>query len=535
MLRRKRTNSRATPAKRSDNRSGSKFKMQPLDRAALITMALLSVAIVSMLLFSSRALPRVRTFSWQDKAVSANDIAFLMEFTQPVDSQSVEKNLTIDPPLPGKFSWVGRKMAYTLAVPAPYGEKYEISLPTARVINNEEKLEAFETAFKTRDRIFAYIGVEGEERGRLVMYNTTNQEKTILTDDASRVMNFKPYPERDRILYSATSDSQEPNSFPELYTVSTGLPATSKPPRWQFWRSGEPLPAGTTQKLLDNQTYQNLKFDLSLDGKVIVIQRVNRDKVSDAGPWVIADGKAPQKLETAPSGDFKIAPDSLSLLLQQGKGTAIISLDDTSTDGLAERSTNRKEQADELLGFLPDYGLALDVASDGSAAALVNFNQDDPEKQFTQSLFWVSNRGEEKELYQTEGGVISAQFSDDNKILYGLFSRPFSGEEYQLIPYLSAINVETGEVRELLEMPPQPDITVSLSPDGWAILFDEALASDSNAESPAENSKEAADRPTHRLWLLPLFNTLEERLSGEPIALPATELEIFGKHPEWLP
>ena len=529
MPRQKRPNLRTGQNSRRSNSKlykWGKSNWQPLDRAAAIAMVLFSIAIAVMLLFSSQALPRVRTFSWEDKAVGAEDIAFLMEFTQPVDTQSVEENLKIDPELPGKFSWAGRKMAYTLKGPAPYGEQYQVSLLTAKALNRKSGFERFQTAFKTRDRIFAYIGVEGEELGRLILYNVTSQQKTLLTDASQRVMNFEPYPGRDRILYLATptEGTETTGTSSDLYTVTTGLTALDKAPTWQFWRSSDaPVPAGKTQQLLDSQDYQNLKFDLSPDGKRVVIQRINRENPSDSGPWVLAEGQAPRKLETAPSGDFRIAPDGLSLLLQQGEGTAVVSLDDASTE--------QSEQAGELLDFLPDYGQTLDVAGDGSAAAFVNFNQDDPEKQFTQSLFWVSNRGEEKQLLQTDGSIVQAQFSNNNKVLYGLLERPVPGEDYQVVPYLSAINVSTGEVRELLEMPPQPDITVSLSPDGLAMLFDEALVGDSNAK----NSKDAAELPTHRLWLLPLFRSLEARQEGEPASLPATELEIFGRHPEWLP
>ncbi len=518
---------RKQPNPKSDKPASNSIAhhMQPLDRAATTVMGLLCAVIVSMLLLGSQALPQVRTFSWQNKAVSAEDIAFLVEFTQPVDPKSVEANLKIEPALPGKFSWAGRKMAYTLAVPAPYGEQYELSLPEARALSGQKGFKPFDVAFKTRDRIFVYVGVVAEERGRLVLYNMTTREKTLLTNAEQRVMDFQPYPERDRILYSSTKVAEETAAFAELYSVSTGLRPAADTPRWQFWRSREPAPAGTTQKLLDSEKYQNLKFDLSPDGKIIVVQRIGRDNPADSGPWVLAEGKAPRKLETGPSGDFRIAPDSLSLLLQQGQGTAVIDL------AVPTSTTKATKPSDELLDFLPDYGLALDVASDGSAAALVNFNQDDPEKQFIQSLFWVSNRGEEKLLLQTDGGVVSAQFSDDNEVLYCLLNRLIPGEEYRVVPYLTAVNIKTGKETELLELPPQPEVTVSLSPDGLAILFDEALVSDPNAE----NLKTTVERPTHRLWLMPLFSNLEERLSGNPIVLPPTDLEISGRRPEWLP
>lgn len=167
-------------------------RSQPLDRAASGTIAVLAVVISVMLLLGSQALIRVRSFSWQDSAIGSNDIAFMMNFTQPVNPKSVEENLIIEPELPGKFSWAGRRMAYTLAMPAPYGESYTISLPETTALNGRSEFEPFESEFHTRDRIFAYIGAEGEDQGRLILFNLTRKEKTRLTPEDQVVMNFKP-------------------------------------------------------------------------------------------------------------------------------------------------------------------------------------------------------------------------------------------------------------------------------------------------------------------------------------------------------
>lgn len=508
---------------------------QPLDSAARRMMVAVCVLITVMLLLGSQALLQVRSFSWQGKAVSPEDVAFLLTFTRPVVPESVEQNLQIEPKLLGKFSWAGRKMAYTLSVPAAYGETYKVSLPEAKSLIGQVGFQPFEATFKTRDRIFAYIGAEGEENGRIVLFNLTEKQKTLLTPEDQQVMDFKVYPDRDRILYSAVPNNDQDDGLlaaTQIYTITTGLGESARPPAWQIWRSTQPTTAGEIETLLTNDAYQNLKFDLSPDGNVIVVQRVGKENPADFGPWVLAQGEAPRKLDTEPGGDFTIAPDSASLLLQQGKGTAIIALaQNPSAEEASSEQSETPETSDELLDFLPDYGQTLDIANDGSAAALVNFNQDDPEKRFTQSLFLVSNQGKETQLLQTEGSILSAQFNQSNDILYCLINKLIEDEEeeFLVMPYLTAINIETGEAKKLIEMPPQSDITVALSPDGLAILFDEALANDAQA---VNNS---FDGPTHRLWLLPLFSTLEERLAGEPIPLPPTKLEIAGRNPTWLP
>ena len=321
----------------------------PLDRVASIVMLLVSVVIAIMLIVGSQALPQVRSFSWQGTPVKAEDVAFMLTFSQPMVPTSVEDNLVIEPPLDGKVSWAGRRMAYTLNAPAPYGERFEISLPTAQALNGQEGFEAFEADFKTRDRILAYIGASGDEAGRLVLFNLTQKEKTILTGADQTVLDFEPYPDRDRILYSAV-DSDVPTdriASAQLYTVATGIARDMAAPAWQFWRKEQPAEAGGVELILDNRKFQNLKFDLAPNGETIVVYRVNQETPSNAGPWVVQPGEDPRKLKTEPGGDFKIAPDSTSLLFQQGRGTAVIDLfpaeEETQPDSL-------------LLDFLPEYG-----------------------------------------------------------------------------------------------------------------------------------------------------------------------------------
>ncbi len=544
-------------SRRSGRSSGQSFG-QPLDRAASIAIALLALVITAMLLFGSQTLPRVRNFSWQNQPITTNDVAFLLNFSQPMEPRSVEENLRIEPELSGKISWAGRRMAYTLDLPAPYGETYQIDLPEAQALSGQAGFQPFSSEFKSRDRAFVYIGAEGDESGRLILFNLTKKEKTLLTPEGQLVLDFQPYPERDRILFSAVSTANDTDraATAELYTVTTGLAQPSAAPKWQLWQQRSTPEAGTTELVLDNRDYQNLKFDLSPDGNTIVIQRVKQNNPTDFGQWILQANQPPRKLDTEPGGDFRIAPDSSSLLLQQGQGTAILSLDPdigeaNNTVGEADNTKDESQPSgsDALIDFLPDYGLTLDIASDGSAAALVNFNQDDPDKRFTQTLFLVTNRGEEKPLLDTDGSIVSAQFDNDGKLLYSLITQLVREDNldnsdesseldpladsyediYQSSSYLAAVNVETGEAQKLIELPPQPEITIDLAPDGLAILFDEVLTEDDQLVASSYTG------PTHRLWLLPLFSTLEERQNGEPVSLPPTPLEVAGRHPIWLP
>lgn len=498
---------------------------QSLDRTAIVLMLILSLVIGGLLLKGDRTSPRVRDFSWQERQVGAEDRAFIMTFSRPMDRASVEQNLKIDPPLAGKFSWAGRRMAYTLDTPAPYGETYQLSLENARdrfgsAEDSRTQISPFNGQFRTRDRAFVYLGVEGEEAGRLVLANLSQQKQEILTPQNLVVMNFKPYPEGDRVLFAASERSEQSKGIldQQLYTVSTGIRAEAA--ATSVWEKSDAAaqprptqPAGTIELVLDSKDYQNLKFDLSPDGRTIAVQRVRRNDPGNYGLWIIKDGKAPQKVKADPGGNFLIAPDSQSLAMSQGQGMAILPL---ATEA-------------ETLDFLPKFGVVLSFAKDGSAAAMVKFNVSPTNP--TRSLFLVTNQGAETELLKTDGSILEATFDPTRQILYVLYTKRLPGEVYEEEPYFAAINLETSEITDLMRLPIQRDIQISLAPDGLGLLFDQVMEQDGQAAPGSIRSKEGKAITRSQLWFLPL----PKNAQGQPVATDPQSMGISGLRPRWLP
>ncbi len=409
--------------KMSGQTVASKKFLKPIDRLALGIMLVLSLLIGILLWSGDRTAPRVRNFSWQNKQVGAEDTAFTLTFSRPMNHDSVEANLKINPPIPGKFSWAGRRMAYTPLFPLPYGSKYQVQLvgATDQFPGQERKgtrLQPFTASFHTRDRAFAYLGVEGEEQGRLVLYNLTAQKKTILTPVDLVVMDFKPYPDGKRILFSAAERKNQEQGLlqQQLYTVTTGISYQS-PDKPQV----DSEPNGRVDLLLDSKDYQNLKFDLSADGKTIIVQRVNRRNPAEFGLWIIEPDAQPRPMGNQPGGDFLIAPDSASVALAQGQGVAILPLTPSA----------------KPLDFLPKFGTVISFAGDGTAAAMLKFNTD-----YTRSLFLVTNQGTQRELLRTTGSVLGCQFTPTKETLYCLLTQLIQGEEYQEEPFLAAVDLK---------------------------------------------------------------------------------------------
>lgn len=492
-----------------------KHRPHPLDRVAITVMVILTALISFIILGGDHTVPMVRDFNWQNKQVGIEDTAFILSFNRTMDWSKVEDHLAVTPNLSGKLSWSGRRLAYTLTDSIPYGTEFQVQLSqveeASRSPNAQPKvMQPFSGTFRSRDRAYVYIGVNGEESGRLILKNLTQDQKTVLTPADLVVTEFKPYPYGDRILFSATAKNiaSGGNFDPQLYTVTTGLQAN--PPDLD---SGPQKPAGEIEQVVDNQQYQILKFDLAADGSRIVIQRAPKDgaALGQVSLWQLPAGQSIQLLENVQGGDFLIAPDSRSLVIAQGQGLAILPLDGSVND--------------QPLEFLPKFGMVLSFASDGSAATMVKFNPD-----FTRSLFLVTTQGQQTELLKTTGSIIKAIFGPKKQLLYCLLTQVGSGEEYIEIPYLATIDLATQKETRLLNLPNQRDTSMALAPDGSALLFDQAIEANSEKiEASPENTEivqtnQGNSVTTSNLWILPLDSSQQQ-----PYSVGS------GINPQWLP
>ncbi|WP_066379996.1 Ig-like domain-containing protein [Anabaena sp. CA = ATCC 33047] len=494
----------------------TKAFFQPLDRVAIALMLLLSLLIGFLILQGDVVVPRVRDFSWQNQQIGADDISFTFTFSRPMDVKSVEENLKIDPPLAGKFSWAGRRMVYTLLTPAPYGANYKVQLQGAKDKFSQTEasnriIEPFTGQFRTRDRVLMYIGADAQDKGRLVLYNLTKEQKKLLTPKDLVVMDFKPFPDGEKILFSARASNNQDLLSAQLYTVTTGIPAKTDKPT---------AAAGKVDLVLNNKDYQNLKFDLSPDGETIVVQRGNRNNPSDFGLWFMpANNKPgeqpqPQRLQSQPGGDFLITPDSKAVAVAQGQGAAILPL---------------QPDASKPLDFLPQFGLVQAFSKDGSQAAMVKFNTD-----FTRDLFLVTNQGTQKSLLKTTGSILSCQFDPGSPTLYCLLTQLISQTEYIEQPYLVAIDLKTQQQKPLLVLPVgQRNVQMTLAPDGLALLFDQIIPQENPIPTSPNNLKtdDGEAIATSSLWLMPLLPISDNAISSiQPEKLP-----LVGFHPRWLP
>ncbi len=475
---------------------------QRLDKAAAAIILILSIPLGLLMYTGDKTAPKIRDFSWQNRAVGAEDIAFILTFNRPMNWDSVAANLKITPPLPGKFSASGRRFVYTLSQPVPYGKTFELKVQGAtdtavkQTGADRQAMQPFASSFRSRDRAFVYLGVGGAEDGRLVLRNLTRQQTTVLTPKDWVVTSFKPYPEGDRILIGAVERKTEPSGAFEqkLYAVSTGLGVES---------------AGQTKLLLGNAEAQILKFDLSANGRTIVLQRYSRSKREPVGLWVLESNGVLRSLTQGAAGEFLVTPDGSAVAIAQNQGISIVPI-------TSESSLNTIE-------YLPQLGMTIGFARDASAATMMKFNRDG-----TRSLFLVTNQGIQKELIKTNGYILKAQFDPMNQKVYCLYTQLGRGKENASSLRISAIDLSTLNRKDLVQLPNKTSGHMSLAPDGAQLLFDAVeVAEQLTPSGIKDGAGQAISKST--LWTLPLGQ------SGIPTALKPMSLSISGVQPMWLP
>jgi hypothetical protein len=479
----------------------------PLDRLAMTFMVGLTIITLLLVWSGDRTLPQVRDFSWQNRHIGAEDIAFTLTFNRQIDRDTVEKQIKIEPPLPGKVSWAGSKMAYTLANPAPYGNDYTIELQGAREAMRKglgKEIVPFRGQFRTRDRMFAYIGTGETDRGRVVIYNFKTQKPTILTPENLVVTDFKADRNSEKILFSASEiqtlkNGQPPIASQQIYSVSTGFdrqkPATDR----------QVVPPGKVELVLDNRDYQNVKFDLSPDGNKLVVQRVNRKNPNDFALWVVhLNEKNFPTTKLKQSGDFIITPDSTEVAAAVGQGVSLFPLTSETAN---------------TLDFLPKFGNVLSFTPNGTAAAMVKYNGD-----YTKSLFIVTNQGTEQQILKTTGSIWDAKFAPTKDLVYCLATElETKGENSQEQPYIAAIDLKTNKVIPLMLLPIQQGNQMSLSPDGRSLIFDQI-------EGGENTTQLVQGKGNGILWQV----TIPPNIRELKTILKAEELTLPGWHPRWL-
>ncbi len=491
---------------------------QRLDLVAIFIILCLTIIISILLILDNPNLPQVIGFSWEGKEIGVNDQSFTLNFNRLMVQKTVEENIEIVPSLKGKTSWSGRDLTYTLTDIPQYGKEYTLSLNSAKELNrfNQGKeIQSFISKFKSRDLIYGYIGLKEiettqqaqtleekkkEEKGKLIFYNETLNESTILTTPDLLVVNFAIYPEGDQAVISAFNPNEGFNQQ-KLFTVTTGL---------NFQNKDSINTVGKIRLLLDNKDYENIKFKLSKNGQTLIVERKNRQDPNDHSLWVIFKDQDPKPLGIL-GQDFDISPDGNTLIL-------------TLSEGIALQALNVNGQQ----GFYSGYTQFLAFSADGSQKLMEKFNSHQ-----NYSLILVNKEGKEKELGISFAPFIHCQFQPaKEEIIYCAKTEIMQKDgTYSEKSILARMELSDLEFFPLISLPNDPNFTMSFSSDGAYLIFDQIQPATDNLKIRGIN-EQGKTIALGKLWVFSL-PTNNPEITPEKIKFP--QERFIGYHPQWLP
>lgn len=471
-------------ADRSRSRLGGWISgWQPLDRWVLGVTGICAVLLIGLVGWGLFSPPGVQEFNWQQRKIGAWERQINLTFNRAMDQTSVEENLVIEPQLPYRQIWVGRRLVLTLPQPAPYGRTYQLRLTAAQDQQGRPIPREFVGAFRTPDRQVLTIGVQGETAGRLMLVNLEVNRQILLTAPGLKVTQFYPTRDQETVYYLGTTSTVQKQ---DLYQLS--------------------LSTQTSTRVLDHQTYQNLRLQVSPSGEVAIVERIDPQDPTGTQLWFRqGDRGAFRRLEldTQLAGDFLITPDDSGLLMSQGQGISILSLQGEM----------------EAESFLAQFGQALAIKGDGSEAAMVRFNPD-----YSRSLWIVSNTGDSQELLTTEGSFLAGEFAPAEPIFYTLVTQR-DPDDFTESPQLMALNWQTGEQQTLIRAPFPLELDFSLAPDGRSLIYSVLKPSRGVPDPQAPIGPTGQSIAEGQLWWLDL---------EQPEAL-AEPLQISGAGVIWVP
>ncbi len=404
---------------------------QPLDRW-VAALSLVSATLIGILLFLEfYAPPFVEDFNGSVGLITARQSQLVLKFNRPMDFDSVSQNFQITPQLPGQFFSSGRRLVYSLEHPARYGQRYSVAIDDAVDYQGRVMQDPFQSTFSTPEPRYLGLGVQGDLASRLLLKNLVDGSTETLSIDELKVTQFR--------VTAKGSD------FPIVYYFGS-LGSVQEQDLYQI-----SLESRQTSLILDHADSQNLRFQTSPDGNIVVVERINPNNPIQTQLWIRRSPRDRfERLDLGSTliGDFLVTPDNSSLIVAQGQGLAILPLND-------------QVQED----YLPQFGQILTLKSDGSVAAMVTYNQD-----FTRSLWVLSNSGHREEIYKTQGSLLAAQFDPTRPTVYTLTTQ-VSELDYTESPRLIAINVDTGEWTDLVAVDFPAELAFSVSPDGHQLLY----------------------------------------------------------------
>ncbi len=434
-----------------------------------LAFALILAMLIALVLWrGDRTYPYVKSSSLPESGlVSADTRQLAFAFNREMDRASVEAGFSIEPAAAGRFSWIGKRMAYSFEEPLEYRQDYQIRLVEVRDSNGVPLPESYEASFSVPRPALFYIGLAGSEADRLMRYSFEDGSRTPLSPPGYRVADYRLDAKHSQayLLARSPDGSEEPS----LYSMDLG---------------GGPL-----RLRVDGRKFRTFDFQASPDGRLLA---VSQGRLKQIGEFQSVEPGAIELMETESGkwrsfwwrqlypSPFYFSSDSRFLLgIDYSDDTLILPLEED------------RSQMVQIGSYSGLHGFSHDGKSILLSQEEVAFAEGD--------LLLRGADGQTRTLLSEAGQIFAPAFDPTDRWVYFLFSQLGAGG-YEKLFHLHRHDLLSGENEPLVSDPGYAQGYFDLSPRGDRIAL-ERYSVPEGAEfdySPLE----LLARQTPELWFM---------------------------------
>lgn len=459
----------------------------------MVAMGVLMAFTLLILWRGDRTLPQITHFNHHLKQISPRSNQLLFSFNREMNRYSVRRGFKIEPEIAGKFSWIGKKMAFTPVIPFEYGRTYQVEIQSAKDVKGID-MPVYQSQFHTKTRQFIFLNAQRQLR----LWKSDATE--TLTAPGLLVLDYIPVNDGEQIFFSAVDKNEfKQNSlaheyhwtaFQQLYVFNLSNHSLSK---------------------LSEPGFFNFRFSVSLNGQTRLLYRTSLQE-NTGGWWVQRYPNTQwQFLSDLDNTSYAITPNGQFMLGKKQLAYYLLSTDPDS------------EKSAQFLGqFSHTYGF-------NSNATKILFTLPSPQDGFKiyNYVVLLDHQGRRNTYLENQGLLANLRFSPTKEVLY--FTMTFDQDDYELsVPYhLHAFDLETSALEQLTDDPKWSDESFSVSPDGRQLIFERFDASDGENYGPDLREDIVGHRMT--LEMMPdlwIYDTEKKSLIS---------LGIQGRKPKWIP
>lgn len=196
-------------------------RISSFDRAVWGVMAVIVAAILLTIVLGDRVGVTLRAAGPLGEARSTSRIT--LEFSEPMQRDSVTERFRTEPALQGEFSWAGNTLIFTPADAMTAGEAITVTLASgAQSENGRSVLSDYQFAFTVRSPEVAYLApANGSPQNIWVVSASDPESARQLTFSPSGIYDFSVSPDGSQIAFSENNSDTGTQDL-KLLTLATG-------------------------------------------------------------------------------------------------------------------------------------------------------------------------------------------------------------------------------------------------------------------------------------------------------------------------